>query len=984
MSLEKLNKDLNIVQKLDDEPNDVGGLSASELKKKFDEGPLTIQEYINATLLPALETLGVETSVQLPEGAGFKYIRLNADRVLETSQDGVTWQASGSAGHIIMNPAGETLPQRGRMQFDNCEVSDDGTKTIVHGVKGDTGPQGEQGIQGVKGDKGDRGATGSSIVPSIDTNGVMSFTIQDSAIAPQAVSVRGPQGPQGVQGEQGAQGARGPQGIQGIPGVQGVQGEQGEQGPTGPQGPQGKAGTQGPTGAQGPAGAPGKDGTSLYIEDIYSTLAALKNAIPNGNDKMYMVKADGECYIWSETQGDWTSVGKLQGPTGPQGPQGPQGVQGETGPEGKQGKQGPQGIQGVQGPQGETGPEGPQGPAGVSGQNGKSAFTAAVEAGYTGTETAFNAALSNVPGHIANRSNPHEVTAEQVGALPLSGGTMTGTIAFSKDAQNGKPVIDFSTDNVDRALYSSSDGSMQLVTASKVSKWGSLLTVNSSAGIEIKSRGDTTGSGILVNDSLIYMQATDGVQITKVPTPTTDTMPTPKSYVDSAIAAKVGNILSPSTAQTLGLPGTAVPDDMFNVLAHAGDLHVWRKTVTTAQEIPAGYTLGASAAKTLAKSSENSGNSYATFYISSSISVDDGGNVTMNNPATVDIWQGIDAYDSDERAIFGKFIKFYSVSNSNAGITSDLETGIYFIPNSAEFTRYRDGNRSGYTNISACQKVDAYPLTPAGTTATYPVSTNRNAYQEVNDAKPAGYTLGEVETGKFVLGTGMGSNAQNMFYISSSVTVDDSGNISQENRGSTYINGEDNNTMQGQANNVIGKFVVLNSKQSNSDFDVGTIWYIPPDVTIRNSYSTDGEAYDQYNIINYVTKRQRVTGYAAIPANTTIEYLGCLGDKARVQVVSYVGTGTYGENNPTVIYFDFPPKVFLIGTTASSGGYGNAAVAGCGWISTTKFDGTSAQPYSIGFEGKKVSIYSSTGSYYGSALTAYNQTGWTYIAVALG
>ena len=169
----------------------------------------------------------METSVQLPEGAGFKYIRLNADRVLETSQDGVTWQASGSAGHIIMDPAGETLPQRGRMQFDNCEVSDDGTKTIVHGVKGDTGPQGEQGIQGVKGDKGDRGATGPSIVPSIDTNGVMSFTIQDSAIAPQAVSVRGPQGPQGVQGEQGAQGARGPQGIQGIPGVQGVLGEHG-------------------------------------------------------------------------------------------------------------------------------------------------------------------------------------------------------------------------------------------------------------------------------------------------------------------------------------------------------------------------------------------------------------------------------------------------------------------------------------------------------------------------------------------------------------------------------------------------------------------------------------------------------------------------------------------------------------------------------------------------------------------------------------
>lgn len=529
MSLEKLTKDLNIVQKLDDEPNDVGGLSAAELKKKFDEGPLTIQEYINVTLLPALETLGVETSVQLPEGAGFKYIRLNADRVLETSQDGVTWQASGSAGHIIMDPAGETLPQRGRMQFDNCEVSDDGTKTIVHGVKGDTGPQGEQGIQGVKGDKGDRGATGPSIVPSIDTNGVMSFTIQDSAIAPQAVSVRGPQGPQGVQGEQGAQGARGPQGIQGIPGVQGVQGEQGEQGPTGPQGPQGKAGTQGPTGAQGPAGAPGKDGTSLYIEDIYSTLAALKNAIPNGNDKMYMVKADGECYIWSETQGDWTSVGKLQGPTGPQGPQGPQGVQGETGPEGKQGKQGPQGIQGVQGPQGETGPEGPQGPAGVSGQNGKSAFTAAVEAGYTGTETTFNAALSKVPDHIANQNNPHKVTAEQVGALPLSGGEMTGPIKNIGDATEFVLTTCDNTNNsgvrFQRGFFRNGYCPGLMSTSSNEEEVGFLLVRPGEVEIGAKL-GDKDSKLNLTRDGLWA----------KVVPPTTDTMPTPKSYVDNAIA----------------------------------------------------------------------------------------------------------------------------------------------------------------------------------------------------------------------------------------------------------------------------------------------------------------------------------------------------------------------------------------------------------------------------------------------------------------
>lgn len=46
--------DLKIIQKLDDEPNDVGGLSAAELKAKFDEGNVTAQQYINEVLIPAV------------------------------------------------------------------------------------------------------------------------------------------------------------------------------------------------------------------------------------------------------------------------------------------------------------------------------------------------------------------------------------------------------------------------------------------------------------------------------------------------------------------------------------------------------------------------------------------------------------------------------------------------------------------------------------------------------------------------------------------------------------------------------------------------------------------------------------------------------------------------------------------------------------------------------------------------------------------
>ena len=522
-------------------PSDFPTVELSEDKVRADMQLLftEIKTFLNTKLIPALEALGVETTVQLPTEAGMKYIRLNSDKVLEVSTDGKVWQATGSSGHLILDKDGNTLPQRSRMRFMNGTVTDENGVTVITGVKGDKGDQGEKGDTGDTGAQGPIGKTGPVIVPSVDINGVMSFSIQDTATAPGSVSVRGPQGPQGVQGEQGAQGARGPQGIQGVQGVQGpkgdkgdqgeigpagpqgvqgiqgVQGKQGETGPagaagpvgaTGPQGPKGDTGAQGPqgiqgetgpagpAGAQGPAGPQGErgpagaDGRSFVIQDIYPTLAALKEAFPTGNDYAYQVTAENkEIFIWSELVSDWVSAGALQGPQGPQGiqgiqgpkgdtgEQGPQGIQGQvgpqgptgetgpqgpkgdtgaTGPEGPQGIQGPQGEQGIQGPQGpkgdagETGPqgpqgpqgvegpEGPQGPAGVAGADGKSAYQTAVEAGYAGTETAFNEALKDVPGHISSTENPHGVTAAQAGAIPSSEkGAANGVATLGTDGK---------------------------------------------------------------------------------------------------------------------------------------------------------------------------------------------------------------------------------------------------------------------------------------------------------------------------------------------------------------------------------------------------------------------------------------------------------------------------------------------------------------------------------------------------------------------
>lgn len=55
MAFTKFEKDMAIISALDDEPNDVGGLTAAELKAKFDEGGQAIKQYLNDTLTPEAE-----------------------------------------------------------------------------------------------------------------------------------------------------------------------------------------------------------------------------------------------------------------------------------------------------------------------------------------------------------------------------------------------------------------------------------------------------------------------------------------------------------------------------------------------------------------------------------------------------------------------------------------------------------------------------------------------------------------------------------------------------------------------------------------------------------------------------------------------------------------------------------------------------------------------------------------------------------------
>ena len=71
MAITKLDKDMDIIQKLGDEPNDVDGLSSADLKAKFDEGNNAIKEWINESFIPDVEReLEIAIRDSVPEHAG--------------------------------------------------------------------------------------------------------------------------------------------------------------------------------------------------------------------------------------------------------------------------------------------------------------------------------------------------------------------------------------------------------------------------------------------------------------------------------------------------------------------------------------------------------------------------------------------------------------------------------------------------------------------------------------------------------------------------------------------------------------------------------------------------------------------------------------------------------------------------------------------------------------------------------------------------
>lgn len=297
-----LDADLDIIQKLDDEPNDVGGMTAQELKAEFDKAGNLVKNYLNETLLPALSDTVAEEEVRA--AAEDQRVSNEAGRVsaeaLRTSSEAARAEAEESRAD---QEAARQSQEEARASAEEIRTAqENGRKTAESGrVTAESGrTEAERGRvmaeQGRASAETERAAAESARSAAFEDMKTESWNAaqaaKDAASAVEKLSVSAESLPEGSaaavekttgadggirlafgipKGDAGAAGPQGPKGDRGDAGPQGPQGEKGDKGDTGPRGlpgepgPQGEPGPRGETGPQGPSGS----GTGDMLAAVY-------------------------------------------------------------------------------------------------------------------------------------------------------------------------------------------------------------------------------------------------------------------------------------------------------------------------------------------------------------------------------------------------------------------------------------------------------------------------------------------------------------------------------------------------------------------------------------------------------------------------------------------------------------------------------------------------------------------------------------------
>ena len=152
----------------------------------------------------------------------------------------------------------------------------------------------------------------------------------------------------------------------------------------------------------------------------------------------------------------------------------------------------------------------------------------------------------------------------------------------------------------------------------------------------------------------------------------------------------VGDYTAP--AQKMALTGDLSDGASLGVLADIGNVHVWRKTVVAEEEVPAGYKLvDDNTDRTLndvPNALINLGNTnQRTAYINcaDSITVDDGGGISLNSATTH--YQANDALNAASW-LRGKYIKLYYINDFGNwfGPPALDHNKTYYVPNDAQIS----------------------------------------------------------------------------------------------------------------------------------------------------------------------------------------------------------------------------------------------------------------------------------------------------------
>ena len=319
-------------------------------------------------------------------------------------------------------------------------------------------------LQGAKGDKGDDGGY---YTPSVDGDGLLSWSGSQSGMPGVAsVNIRGPQGVQGPAGQDGAEGAAGAPGVTFTPsvsadGVISWTNDGGADNPEpvsirGPQGPAGQDGASGAPGEPGADGAPGEDGgyyTPSVSESGELSWAPSKSGMPG------------------------VTAVNIRGPQGIQGPTGPQGPAGQTGEAGAPGTDGADGAPGDDGGYYTPGVDSAGNLSWTASKGGMPAVAGANIRGPAGADGAPGADATINGVNALTLAAGENVSFEQSGStltISAAGGSGPMYVHFS-----GTNAMNLSADHTFEEVVAAYDAGQEIIAIYNNANY-TLLTINAS------------------------------------------------------------------------------------------------------------------------------------------------------------------------------------------------------------------------------------------------------------------------------------------------------------------------------------------------------------------------------------------------------------------------------------------------------------------------------------------------------------------------